>query len=154
MTRSTRRFVPLARGHLSTDSLILICHACRGCLPSSCSFGWTSKVVTSRDLHLEITKYAFECGEAVILGVENGGPKRDRFMQLFEETFKGLGYVLPLDIPGFPFHQCMKAREALVQEFQDLIEKKRKNSRIHAGCFKSTPCWTRCCGLDASNDLV
>ena len=104
---------------------------------------------TSRDLHLEIKKYAFECGEAVILGVENGGPKSDRFMQLFEETFKGLGYVLPLDIPGFPFHQCMKAREALVQEFQDLIEKKRKKLKDPCRMFQintmlDTMLWPGC----------
>ena len=36
---------------------------------------------SSKDLHFEVKKYAFECGEAVILGVENDPHKSDVFMQ-------------------------------------------------------------------------
>ena len=89
-----------------------------------------------RELHMEIKKYAFECGEAVILGVENDRIKSDRFMELYEEAFKGLGYVLPFDIPGFPFHKCMLARKLLVQEFQTLIEKKRKKLKDPCRMFQ------------------
>jgi len=97
---------------------------------------WAGKGQTSRELHMEIKKYAFECGEAVILGVENDRIKSDRFMELYEETFKGLGYVLPFDIPGFPFHKCMLARKLLVQEFQKLIEKKRKQLKDPCRMFQ------------------
>ena len=97
---------------------------------------WAEGGGRPRDLHLEIKKYAFECGEAVILGVENDQLKTDRFMQLYEDTFKGLGYVFPVDLPFFPFHQCMKSRKLLVEEFTDLIEKKRKKLKDPCRMFQ------------------
>ncbi|CAE7244423.1 cyp26a1, partial [Symbiodinium pilosum] len=90
----------------------------------------------AKDLHMEVKKYAFECGEAVILGVENDPLKTARLMQLYEEVFKGLGYILPVDLPGFPFHKCMRSRKLLVQEFQTLIEKKRKKLKDPCRMFQ------------------
>lgn len=96
----------------------------------------TGGISTSQDLHLVVKKYAFECGEAVILGVENDPLTTNSLMQLYENTFKGLGYVVPLDIPGFPFHECMKARKLLVQEFETLIEKKRQKLKDPCRMFQ------------------
>jgi len=90
----------------------------------------------SKDLHMEVKKYAFECGEAVILGVENDQLKTDRFMQLYDKAFRGLGYVLPFDLPGFPFRQCMNARRQLVEDFKDVIQQKRKKLQDPCRMFK------------------
>ena len=86
-----------------------------------------------RDLHWQVKKYAFECGETVILGETH---QTDRFLQLFDDTMKGLACIPPLDVPGFPFHKCMKSRRLLMQEFHTVLEKKRKKIKDPCRMFQ------------------
>eukprot|EP00438_Fugacium_kawagutii_P005587 Skav209406 [mRNA] locus=scaffold2187:47488:53835:+ [translate_table: standard] len=66
----------------------------------------------SRDLHMEVKKYAFECGEAVILG-ESDQVKTDRYMQLYDQTFQGGA-----------------ARRQLVEGFKEVIQQKRNKLKL------------------------
>ena len=50
---------------------------------------------------MQVKKYAFECGEAVILGVENDQLKTDRFMQLYDKAFRG-GLIFRADLKPKP----------------------------------------------------
>lgn len=93
---------------------------------------WVGK--PSSDLHFEVKHYAFECGEAVVLGGEQ--VRSDSFMKLYDKTFEGLGCILPFDLPGFPFRECMKARGQLVEGFKELIQQKRRKLKDPVRMFR------------------
>jgi len=87
---------------------------------------WAAESQAPKDLYFAIKKYAFECGQAVVLGSEITEGELDHFMHLFDTSIAGIGCILPVDLPGFPFHACMSARRRLGQECQKVIDRRRK----------------------------
>lgn len=85
---------------------------------------WSAGPQKPEILHPKLKRYAFECGESVILGPPKG--ETDRFLELFETAMAGLGCVFSFDLPGFPFHRCMQARRELVRHFSKMIDSRRQ----------------------------
>ncbi|XP_027088675.2 abscisic acid 8'-hydroxylase 2 isoform X2 [Coffea arabica] len=80
----------------------------------------------------EMKKYAFDVAVYAAFGdmsreVEVKGIKR--LYQMLEKGYNSM----PLDFPGTPFHQSMKARKVLTETLKTLIWRRRSESGKHGG---------------------
>ncbi|KAL5580962.1 hypothetical protein UlMin_013404 [Ulmus minor] len=80
----------------------------------------------------EMKRFAFEVAVLSVLGNKQAYSEMEGIKHLYDSIEKGYN-SMPLDLPGTPFRQAMKARKSLNKTLKRLIEERRESGDERGG---------------------
>jgi len=91
---------------------------------------WAEKSVAGPyDPHEDIKLYTFEIAEKVLMGTSSGNGLRST-LETFNTWLSGFEALVPFNLPFTCFGKAMRARSALLEEYQRIIDQKRASDDI------------------------